>query len=63
MKNENDDLMKISMETIDELKFVDKDIKDEFLNKNYIVGTAIQIQLARVIRELTMELRSQKINS
>ena len=42
----------------DELKYVDDDIRKEFEDKNYITGTAIQVQLSRDIRKLTLALEN-----
>lgn len=40
-----------------ELEFVDKDIKDEFEGKQYIIGTPTNLQLARDIRKLIEVLK------
>lgn len=42
----------------DELKFVEEDIKKEFLGKSYMVGTPTQIQLIRTINKLIEALES-----
>ena len=43
-----------------ELKFVDKDIEDEFRNTQYYIGTPIACQLSRDIKELIKAIRSLK---
>lgn len=44
----------------DEIKFVDKDIADEFRNTNYLIGTPSIVQLSRDIKELIKAIRSLK---
>ena len=47
----------INTELPDELKFLDKDIADEFRGKNYFIGTPTLVQLARRVDELVKELK------
>lgn len=45
-----------------ELKYLEKDIVDEFKGKNYIVGTPTLIQLSRNIQRLNESLEKHLLN-
>lgn len=48
----------VTSQYIEELKFVDKEIKEEFEGKNYITGMPTQMQLVKTMKELTEMIKS-----
>lgn len=53
----------VSCTAPDELQFVDKDIRKAFEGKVYIIGTPTQVQLAREIRLLRIQMTVVSTNT